>query len=191
LAITKDRKDELVADYVELINRSQAIFLTEYTGMSVAKMESLRGEVRKVDGALHVTKNTLLRYALEQTGRPVPEALLNGQVATGFALGEASILAKTLVDYARKDELLKLRGGILGDKLLNAGQVDTLAKLPSLNELRAQLIGIISTPAQNITSAVANGVRQVINVVDAYARKEDGAGTEASVSNEPAAEAVA
>jgi large subunit ribosomal protein L10 len=185
LAITKERKDELVADYVELINRSQAIFLTEYTGMSVAKMEALRGEIRKADGMMHVTKNTLLRYALEQTGRPVPEELLNGQVATGFALGEAPVLAKTLVDYARKEELLKLRGGILGDKLLNASQVDALAKLPSIDELRAQLIGMIRTPAQNVTSAVANGVRQVINVLDAYAKKEEGG------SAEPAVEAVA
>lgn len=189
MAITKERKDELVADYVDLINRSQAIFLTEYTGMSVAKMEVLRGEIRKADGALHVTKNTLLRYALEQTGRPVPEELLNGQVATGFALGEAPVLAKTLVDYAKKDELLKLRGGILGDRLINASQVDSLARLPSLDELRAQILGMIRTPAQNVTSAVANGVRQVMNVIDAYARKDESAGSE--VEGEVAAEAVA
>lgn len=187
MAITKARKDELVADYVDLINRSQAIFLTEYTGMSVAKMEVLRGQIRQADGALHVTKNTLLRYALEQAGKPVPDALLNGQVATGFALGEAPVLAKTLVDFARKEDLLKLRGGVLGDRLIDAAQVDSLAKLPSLDELRAQILGMIRTPAQNVTSAVANGVRQVINVLDAYARKEEGAGDEAEVAAEPAA----
>lgn len=185
MAISKKRKDELVADYIDLINRSQAIFVTEYAGMTVAKMEALRGEIRKADGMMHVTKNTLLRYALEQAGRPVPEELLTGQVATGFALGEAPVLAKTLVEYARKEELLKLRGGLLGDKLLTAAQVDSLAKLPSLDELRAQIIGMIRTPAQNMTSLVANSVRQVVNVLDAYAKKEEGS------SAEPAAEPAA
>jgi large subunit ribosomal protein L10 len=174
LAISKARKDELVSDYVELLGRSQAVFLTEYRGLTVKQMEALREEVRKSQGALNVTKNTLLSYALEQTGRPVPSEMLIGQIATGFALGEAPALAKTLVDYAKKEDKFKLKGGILGDKALTPAQVEALATLPPLADLRAQILGLISAPARNVASALASGVRQVVNVIDAYAKKEDG-----------------
>jgi large subunit ribosomal protein L10 len=173
LAISRQRKEELTAQYVELINESRAVFLTEYTGLTVKQLEALREEVRKSGGAIHVTKNTLLINALRETGRPIPEDLLVGQIATGFALTEAPSLAKTLVDYAKKEDKLTLRGGILGAELLTPAQVQSLASLPSLDELRGQIIGLISAPARNIAGTIASGVRQVVNVLDAYAKKEE------------------
>lgn len=175
MAISRKRKEELLASYVELLDQSEAIFLTEYTGLSVKKMETLRGEVRKADGAFQVTKNTLLRYALEQSGKPIPAEVLTSQIATGFALGEAPSLAKALVDYAKKEDNFKLRAAILGDELLSPKQIEDLASLPSMDELRAKIIGLISAPARNVASTVAGGVRQVVNVLDAYARKEEAA----------------
>jgi large subunit ribosomal protein L10 len=175
LAISRQRKEELTAQYVELINESRAVFLTEYTGLTVKQLEALREEVRKSGGAIHVTKNTLLINALRETGRPIPEDLLVGQIATGFALTEAPSLAKTLVDYAKKEDKLTLRGGILGAELLTPAQVQSLASLPSLDELRGQIIGLISAPARNIAGTIASGVRQVVNVLDAYAKKEEAA----------------
>lgn len=185
MAISKARKDELVAQYMELLEKSSAVFLAEYTGMNVKAMNNLRDKVYEVDGAFHVTKNTLLHYALEQSGMPVPEALLTGQVATGFAMGEVPALAKALVDFAKSEEKLQLRGGVMGENTLTAKDVEALASLPSLDQLRGQILGLINAPAQNIVSAVTNGVRQVINVLDAYAKSEDEA-ADASV-----AEAVA
>jgi large subunit ribosomal protein L10 len=173
LAITKARKDELVQHYTELIEESQAIFMAEYKGMPVKKMELLREEVAKAEGNFHITKNTLLKIALEQTGQPIPEELLKGQIATGFALNEVPTLAKTLVDFAKTDENLTIRGAILSGRILSAAEVETLAKLPSLEQLRAQLIGVINAPATNLASVITNGVRQVINVIDAYAKSGD------------------
>lgn len=175
MAISKARKEELVAQYIELIERSGAIFITEYTGMNVKTMDDLRNKVYEVQGEYHVTKNTLLKYALETSNKPVPEEILAGQVATGFALGEAPALAKTLADFADSNDTLTLRGGILGDNLLSAAEVEALAKLPSLDQLRGQIIGLISAPAQNIASVVASGVRQIVNVIDAYAKSEEDA----------------
>jgi large subunit ribosomal protein L10 len=171
LAITKARREELLAQYIDLLNQSQAVFLTEFSAMEVKRMEELRAEVRKADGRFYVTKNTLLRIALQQTGRPVPEDLLKGQTSASFALGEAPALAKAISEFAKSEEKLTLKGGILNKDLLTSEQVEALAQLPSLDQLRAQIIGLISAPAQNITSAVANGVRQLINVLDAYAKK--------------------
>lgn len=178
MAISKARKEELVAQYKELLGKSEAIFLTEYTGLTVQKMEALREEIRKADGAFHVTKNTLLALALTEMDQPVPEELLKGQVASGFALGSAPTLAKALVDYAKTEEDLVLRGGIMDARILNYDEVDALAKLPTLDELRGQLIGMISAPAQNIAQVVAGGVRQLVNVLDAYVKKDDSAEAE-------------
>jgi large subunit ribosomal protein L10 len=173
LAISKQRKEDLVAQYAELLDSSKAVFLTEYTGLDVKQMQQLRGEVRKAEGIFRVTKNTLLLHALEEAGKPAPADLLVGQLASGFALNEAPTLAKALTDFAKEVEEFTVKFGILEDELLTAEQVKALASLPSLDELRAQIIGLIGAPAQNITSTVANGVRQVINVVDAYAQQAD------------------
>jgi large subunit ribosomal protein L10 len=129
--------------------------------------------VRNVDGAFHVTKNSLLRLALERSGRPIPESLFLGQTAAGFALGELPAMAKTLVDFSEDVESFRLKGGLMQSNLLSTEEIEALAKLPSLNELRAQIIGLISAPAQNVTSTVANGVRQLMNVVNAYATQEE------------------
>lgn len=173
MALTRERKEELVAQYVELLNQSRGVFLAEYSGITVQQMQQLRADIRKVDGAFHVTKNTLLRHALDETGRSLPEDMLSGQTATGFALGEVPSLAKALADFADEVDTFKLKGGLMAGDFLTAEQVEALADLPSLDELRAQLIGMISSPAQNITSTVANGVRQIMNVLDAYAKQEE------------------
>jgi large subunit ribosomal protein L10 len=173
LAISKARKDELVAQYGELIGQSKAIFMADYTGMSVKGMEALRQKVREADGTFHVTKKTLLKYALQQADSPVPEELMDGQLAAGFALDQVPTLAKALVDFAKSEDNLTLKGGIYGNDVLSYDQVKALAELPSLPELRSQLLGLINTPAQNIASVVAGGVRQVINVIDAYAKSEE------------------
>ncbi len=173
MAITKERKDQLVSEYIELIAQSRAIFLADYMGLSVKEMEMLRDKVREVDGQISVTKNTLLRIALEQSDRDIPDDLLVGQTATGFALGEAPALAKILVEQAKANEKLALRGAIVGNAILTAAEVEALSKLPSLDQLRAQIMGLIGTPAQGIASALAGGVRQVVNVLDAYSKTEE------------------
>jgi large subunit ribosomal protein L10 len=185
LAIKRERKEELVDLYAELITQSRAIFLVEYTGMGVKQMEVLRGKIRDANGQLNVTKNTLLVKALEAGERNVPLDLLVGQLATTFALGEAPALAKVLIDHAKTDERLVIKGGLVGDRAITPKEVEQLASLPSLEQLRAQILGLISAPAQNVVSALTNGVRQVVNVMDAYARSEDG-GTQEPAAAEAA-----
>lgn len=175
MAISRERKEELVAQYVQLINDSDAFFVADYKNLNMKKLTELRREVRKAGGAFHITKNTLIKVALEKTGNSVSDELLQGQVATGFALGEAPTLAKTLVDYAESEENFILRGGLMDANPLSADDIVALAKLPSLDQLRGTLAGMISAPARNLASVIAGGVRQVINVVDAYSKKDDAA----------------
>ena len=175
MAITKARKEDLLAQYDELIQNSRAIFLAEYSGMNVKQMNALRDKVYEANGSFHVTKNTLFKLALEKADITLPDDFLGGQLATGFAFEEAPSLAKALVDFAKDDDKVTLRGGFLGTEFLSVEQIEALAKLPNLEQLRSQLIGLISTPARNVASVLASGVRQVVNVVDAYAKSEEGA----------------
>ena len=173
MALSKKKKEELVAEYVDLLEQSEAIFLTQYTGLNVKKLQQLRSEARKAEGTYRVTKNTLLLLALEETGKPAPAELLTGQLATGFALQEAPSLAKVLTEFAKNEEQFAIKGGILGDELLTIEQVEALANLPTMDELRAMILSLIQGPARNIASTVAGGVRQMVNVLDAYAKSED------------------
>jgi large subunit ribosomal protein L10 len=175
LAIDKKRKDELVGQYRELLQQSSAVFLTQYGGMTVKEFEALRLKIGDAQGRINVTKNTLLRIAMEEADLVPPLELLNGQVATSFALGEATTLAKILVDQAKANEKLTIVGGMLGNRPLTTAEIEALATLPSLDQLRAQILGLINAPAQGIVSAVTNGMRQVVNVLDAYARKDEAA----------------
>ena len=175
MAITRQRKDELMAKYVELLKKSDAVFVAEYKGMTVQKLQDLRAEARKSGGVVYVTKNTLLLKALAEVGMAAPAETMKGQLATGFSMGDLPGMAKTMLDYAKKEELMKLQGGVLGNKVLSAQDVETLSKLPNLEQLRAQLIGMISTPARSVAGVIAGGVRQVVNVLDAYAHKDDAA----------------
>lgn len=164
-----------MAEYVELLNQSRAVFLAQYAGVSVAQLEDLRAEVRNADGAFHITKNSLLRLALEESGRSIPDDLLLGQTAAGFALGELPAMAKTLVDFSDEVDAFSLKGGMMNGTALTPAEIEALAKLPSLDELRAQIIGLLNAPAQNVASTVANGVRQLVNVINAYATQEESA----------------
>lgn len=173
MAISKKRKEDLVAQYKDLIEQSEAIFLAEYGGMSVKDMQALRSKLREADGTFYVTKNTLFGLALEESNLPAPADMLVGQVASGFALGEAPTMAKALVNFAKKEENLTIKGGIMDNRVLSQKEVETLAELPSIDQLRAQLLSIIGSPAQGIVSALSSGVRQVVNVVDAYSKSEE------------------
>lgn len=176
MAISRERKEELVAQYTDLLNQSKAMFLVDYSGVSVAELEQLRAEVRKVEGAFHITNNNLLRLALEQSANPIPETVLVGQTAAGFAQGELPAMAKALVEFSDEIEAFVLKGGVMDGALLSIEQVEALAELPSLDELRAKILGLINAPARNIAWTVSSGVRQVVNVLNAYATREEGAG---------------
>ena len=172
MAITKERKQELVAEYREFLSRSRAVILTEYHGLSMKDMDALRRKVREAGGEFHVVKNTLVERALEEAGYPVPDKLFEGSTAAGFAFNDAAGLAKTMVDFARTAQFLKIKGGFLDARPVNAAQVQALAELPPLPVMRARLLGTILAPASQLARTLAEPARQVAAVLKAYADKE-------------------
>jgi large subunit ribosomal protein L10 len=172
LAISRKRKEELLAQYEEAVQKSRAVILTHYRGLSTPDQERLREIVRDANGGYSVIKLTLFKLALERGGYAVPEELLDGPVAAGFCYEEIPAMAKALRDFAKDRDAVVVRGGIMGNRVLSATDVVSMADLPPLDVLRAQLIGLISAPARNLAGVVAGGVRQVVNVLNAYAEKE-------------------
>lgn len=172
LAISKQRKEELVAHYEEWLEKSQAVILTEYVGLSMKQIDDLRQKVREAGGEFHIIKNTLGTVAFSKSGIKVPSGLLEGSTAAAFAFKDAAAMAKVMTDFARTSEFVKVKGGFLGTTPLTAESVKALADLPPLPVVRAQLLGVISAPASKLVRTLAEPARQVAAVFKAYADKD-------------------
>lgn len=172
MAISRQRKEELVQEYVENLQRSRAIILTDFRGLSVNEMQALRRRVRDAQGGYAVVKNSLARLALEQAGYPAIDQMLEGPAGVSFCFGEVPAVAKTLTEFAKEYEVFAIKGGVMGNQVLSADAIKKLADLPPLEVVRAQLLGLISAPASQLAGVVASGVRQVVNVLNAYAEQE-------------------
>jgi len=171
LALTREHKEELVARYVELLGSATGFVVVQSKGLSVKEVDGLRAAVRKANGSYLVAKNTLLTKALEQVGLPVPADLLTGPNGIAFGMDNFPGVAKAILDYASdttRVEKMKVVGGLMGSDALTGPQVDAISKLPSLDEMRAQLIGLIVAPATGIVSVVQAANANVVNVLQAY-----------------------
>jgi large subunit ribosomal protein L10 len=176
LAISKKKKVQLVEGYSELLGKSQAVFLTQYQGISVNELHVLRKKLREANSRYTVAKNTLVRKSLNDAGIDGVDDLLRDPTGMVFCFGDPPPTAKILVEFAKGSELLSIKGGVLGNKVLSAAEVENLAKLPPLEVIRAQLLGVISAPATQLAGVLASGVRQIINVINAYAEKDKAEG---------------
>ncbi len=182
MALTKERKSELVEEYRELFSKSRALVLADYRGLPMGELSALRGKVREANGEFHVAKNSLAAIALKKAGLPAPGEFFEGPTAVGFAFGDPPALAKAIVDFAKDSQFVTIKGGLLGDRVLTSQDVEALAELPPLPVLRAQLLGLISAPAARLAGVVAGGVRQIVNVVKAYAEKDAAGSPEAEAA---------
>ena len=109
MAISKEKKAELIEHYKDLVVRSQAIFLTEYRGLTMSELEELRRKIREAGGEFHVVKNTLSKLAFEAEGLPMSEGHFEGPTAIGFVFQDAPSIAKIMANFAKGNELLKIK----------------------------------------------------------------------------------
>lgn len=168
LAISKDKKKEAIAQYKEWADRSKALIITEYTGVTMKDLDRLRSKVREAGGEFHIIKNTLGKLALEESGFSEPEQYLQGSTAIAFAFEDGPSMAKVLTEFAKTSEFLKFKGGYLDQEPISAAMVKELADLPSLPVLRAMLLGVIMAPASKLVRTLAEPGRMIAAVVKAY-----------------------
>jgi large subunit ribosomal protein L10 len=147
-----------------------AVVVTHYLGLTVHDMEDLRAKLREQGASLRVVKNRLAQKALNGAGEGA-SALFKGPVAIAYAPDPVSA-AKVVTQYAKDHEHLKVIGGLMGTDVLDPRAVSALASLPSLDQLRARIIGMLNTPATRIAGLLQAPAAQIARVVGAYAAKD-------------------
>jgi large subunit ribosomal protein L10 len=131
---------------------ADAVLMTEYRGLDVTALADLRRQLRASGGEYKVYKNTLVRLATREVLADDVDAMLVGPTALTFVKGDAAAVAKTLRDYARTNPNLVVKGGLLGERVISAADVTTLADLPSRDQVLAQLAGLLEAPIQQLAS---------------------------------------
>lgn len=186
MAISRERKEKLVAEYKDQLDSSQGVVFAHYSGLTVQQMEELRGETREREGNVYVVKNTLLQRVLNDGDIEVPDELLTGPTLVAFCHQDTPPLAKVFKTFAGDIEEAEftIRGALVEGRFYTAEEASTLAELPTRDELFAKVLATINAPATQTAGVVASGVRQIINVVQAYVDKleEGGASTEAAAA---------
>ncbi|MEJ2736783.1 MAG: 50S ribosomal protein L10 [Anaerolineae bacterium] len=173
MAITREQKKEMVADYVEKISRSQAMILADYRGLTVARITELRQKLRETDGVFQVVKNSLFELALEEAGLPFPAEQMEGPVAVGYCMGEAPPIAKVLTDFAKEAQALQIKGALLGSTILDADGVKGLADLPPREMLLAQLVAAVEGPMSGLVSTLNAPLRELAQVLRARSEQAE------------------
>jgi large subunit ribosomal protein L10 len=172
MAITKEHKSELITQYSEWVKRSKALVLTQYIGLTMKDIDALRSKVRENGGEFHIMKNTLAKLAFEQAGLAVQPEQFEGSTAVVFAFVDAPATVKTITEFVRTSEFLKIKGGYLEKQVLTPEGVKALADLPPLPVIRGQLLGMLLAPASRLARTLAEPGRMIAAVIKAHAQPE-------------------
>ena len=175
MALSKQKKNEVVEQYKDWLINSQSVILVEYTGATMKDMENIRAQIRESGGEFHVVKNTLVKLALEATGYPIPEGLLVDSSAASFAFSDPAGTAKALSEASKGLEAIKVKAGYIGTELLDAAHVKALADLPPLPVVRGQLLGVLQAPAGKLVRTIAEPARSLASVFQAYSEQAQAA----------------
>lgn len=170
----RSEKQELITSLHETLKGAELVVVTRQSGLTVAEVTDLRSRMRAAGAGYRVTKNRLARRALEGTKFTGLSTLLTGPTALAYSKDPVSA-AKVATTFAKDNDKLTIVGGVMGDQVLDPDGIQALASLPSLNELRAMLIGMLQTPATRIASVLQAPAGQLARVFNAYATKEGGA----------------
>lgn len=177
--LTRSQKEVEVAELHDRFVRATSVFVAEYRGLDVASVDALRSKMRAAGAdafEYRVAKNTLLRRAAAgSSGEPLTPHF-RGPTAVAFSFGDPAKLAKILVDYAKEREHFKMRGAVVEGQALGIAEISQLATLPSLDELRGKLIGLLQAPAGQLARLIAAPAGQIARVVGARHEQLEEAG---------------
>ena len=170
--MNREQKSNYVSSLKESLNNNEAMMVYHYQGLNVNQLDDLRNQMREAGALLKVTKNRITKIALKDTQHEEAISLFSGQ--TGVALSKDPItLAKTLVNFQKKNDMLKIVGGVMESKVLAPEDVAKIATLPTLDEARAKIVAILQTPAQQLISILLAPGAKIANLAHAKSLKKD------------------
>jgi large subunit ribosomal protein L10 len=170
--VDRTEKREFVASLAAVFADTSFVLVAQNKGLTVADVSELRRRMRAAGATYKVAKNRLATLALEGTRFDGVKPLLKGPTALAWSKDPVAV-AKTAVEFAKTNDKFVVLGGALGTQTLDATGVKALAELPSLETLRAQLLGLIQTPATRIAGILQAPGGQVARVLSAYAKKDE------------------
>jgi large subunit ribosomal protein L10 len=172
--LTRQQKESQVTELRDKFARATSVIVVDYRGVDVQSVNVLRGKLRSEEAGsfeYRVTKNTLLRRAVASMDAQVLEKSFEGPTGVAFAYSDPVRLAKILVDYAKDHEAFELKAGFLDGRAIDTPEIETLATLPSLDELRSQFVGLLQAPATKLAQIVQAPAAQLARLVEA--RRKD------------------
>ena len=149
--MNKEQKKNYISEMEKQFQNNEAVMVTHYQGLTMSQLDELRGQMREHGIKFTITKNRITKIALEKTKCKELSNLFTGATAVAFS-NDAIISARILSKFAKTNESLKLLGGIMGNEVLDQAAVQNVANLPTLDEARANLVGILATPASKLVS---------------------------------------
>ncbi|MEM7617740.1 MAG: 50S ribosomal protein L10 [Pseudomonadota bacterium] len=172
MAMTRERKQSEIEDLKTRMEESEIIVITQNTGLDAASITDLRLEMRKNEVGFKIVKNSLAKIAAKGNNAEKIADMFAGPVGMATAKDPVSA-AKVANDFAKKNDKLVILGGVYGDMILDEAGVKQLASLPSLDELRSKIVGLLQAPAQKIASVTAAPARELVGVTKAYGEKAE------------------
>ena len=165
----KSEKERVITELTERLQNSQTLIVADYRGLTMPEIDGLRGELLKHGARFAVVKNTLTRRAAEAAGADAVLTMLEGPSAIAFleSDGDPVAVAKALSDAVKSTKILVIRGGVLDGKAITADDVDSLAKLPPTDVLRAQLVSALAAPLATVVGLFSAPLRDLVGVIDA------------------------
>nr|WP_325260967.1 50S ribosomal protein L10 [uncultured Rhizobium sp.] len=167
-------KREFVTELNEVFKASGSVVVAHYAGVTVAQMNDFRSKMRAAGGTVKVAKNRLAKIALQGTEAEGISDLFTGQTLIAYS-NDPITAPKVVVDFAKTNDKIVVLGGAMGTTTLNADAVKSLATLPSLDELRGKLLGLLNAPATRIATVVSAPAAQLARVFAAYSKKDEAA----------------
>lgn len=164
-------KSELVASLSTVFKETGVVLVAHYAGLTVADMQNLRKQMKQAGATVKVAKNRLAKIALDGTDVASIASLLNGPTLIAYS-DDPVAAPKVAVDFAKTNNKLVILGGAMGATALNADGVKALASLPSLDELRAKLVGLVQAPATKVAQVINAPAAKVARVFGAYAKSD-------------------
>jgi large subunit ribosomal protein L10 len=172
--VDRAAKKELVATLNGVFKGTNVVVVAQNSGLTVAQMQNLRKQMKLAGGTVKVTKNRLAKIALDGTDAAAVIPLLKGPTVIAFS-GDPIAAPKVASDFAKAHEKFVILGGAMGKTALDSNGIKALAALPSLDELRAKIVGLIQAPATKIAQVITAPAAKVARVVSAYANKSQAA----------------
>jgi len=172
--VDRSQKEEVVASLKDVFEEMNLVVVTQQSGITVAEASTLRRQMRDAGASYKVTKNRLTRLAPEGTKLEALQSLFTGP--TAIAVSEDPVAAaKVCVEFAKRNTKLTVVGGALGKEMLDRVMIENLAKLPSLDELRGKLIGVLQAPATKLAGVTQAPAAQLARVFSAYGSQDQAA----------------